>query len=176
MKLLVVIDMQNDFVNGALGSKEARTIVPRVKDKVEAYRRRGDRIIFTRDTHEEDYLDTQEGKSLPVIHCIAGTKGHEIIEELDTQGCDILDKPTFGTFQLGERIGEFVGDIDEIELCGLCSDICVVSNALILKTKFPEMLITVSVECCAGVTPQSHQAALLTMKMCQIHVVGDQDL
>lgn len=175
-KLLVVIDMQNDFVDGALGSKEARAIVSMVKEKVEAYRRCGERILFTRDTHKEDYLDTQEGRRLPIVHCVAGTKGHAIIEELNTQGYEIMDKPTFGSFQLGERIEEFVQEIDEIELCGLCSDICVVSNALILKTRFPEMLITVSAKCCAGVTPQSHLAALTTMKMCQVNVTDDEDV
>ena len=168
-KTLIVIDMQNDFISEALGTKEAQAIVPNVKKKIEEYKARGDEIIFTRDTHYEDYLKTNEGKHLPVEHCIKDSFGWEIAEELDTEGCSCIDKETFG-FRYWDMLGD---DIDEIELVGLCTDICVVSNALILKATFPEINITVDASCCAGVTPESHKAALDTMKMCQINVIGE---
>jgi len=195
-KLLIVIDMQNDFVTGSLGSSQAKRIVPAVKEKIDEYRKNGDHVIFTRDTHADDYLNTQEGKRLPVVHCIEGTEGHSIIDDLDTNGCAVFDKPTFGSIKLAEMIAfkgadvqshyrntdkqigdDSVGmyrkdvcDYDEIELCGLCTDICVVSNALILKAMLPETKISVDPSCCAGVTEESHEAALLTMKMCHINV------
>lgn len=165
MKTLIVVDMQNDFIDGSLGTKEAQAIVENVKKKIAEYRERGDEVIFTRDTHGEDYLDTPEGKKLPVVHCVRGTKGWEISGELDTSGCRLIDKPTFGWTRWSER------SFSEIELIGLCTDICVVSNALILKAMFPDVEITVDAACCAGVTPGTHQAALETMKMCQIRVV-----
>ncbi len=165
-KTLIVVDMQNDFIDGSLGTSEARAIVGRVQTKIEQYRRAGDRIIFTRDTHGEDYLDTPEGKKLPVKHCIRGTHGWQIEKSLDTRGCTIIDKPTFGWTRWNEW------DFDEVELVGLCTDICVVSNALVLKALFPEAVISVDASCCAGVTPKSHEAALMTMKMCQIDVIG----
>ena len=165
MKTLIVVDMQNDFIDGSLGTKEAQAIVENVKKKIAEYRERGDEVIFTRDTHGEDYLDTPEGKKLPVVHCVRGTKGWEISGELDTSGCCLIDKPTFGWTRWSER------SFSEIELIGLCTDICVVSNALILKAMFPDVEITVDAACCAGVTPGTHQAALETMKMCQIRVV-----
>ena len=168
-KTLIVIDMQNDFISEALGTKEAQAIVPNVKKKIEEYKARGDEIIFTRDTHYEDYLKTNEGKHLPVEHCIKDSFGWEIAEELDTNGCSCIDKETFG-FRYWDMLGD---DIDEIELVGLCTDICVVSNALILKATFPEIKITVDASCCAGVTPETHKAALTTMKMCQINVIGE---
>lgn len=171
-KLLVVVDMQNDFINGALGSAEAQKIVPAVKAKIEQAKKANETIIFTRDTHSENYLQTQEGKYLPIEHCISGSKGHQVSTELDTSGCEVLDKTSFGSLKLAERISEISNDIDEIELCGLCTDICVVSNALILKARFPEVKVTVDANLCAGVTEESHKAALLTMKMCQVNVVN----
>lgn len=166
-KTLIVVDMQNDFIDGSLGTKEAQAIVENVKKKIAEYQERGDEVIFTRDTHEEDYLETPEGKKLPVKHCIYGTKGWEIAEGLETSGCVCIDKPTFGWMRWSER------SFEEIELVGLCTDICVVSNALILKAAFPDVEITVDASCCAGVTPNTHKAALETMKMCQIQVSGE---
>ncbi len=166
-KTLIVVDMQNDFVDGSLGTKEAREIVDRVKAKIEQYRNNGQEIIFTRDTHYENYLETNEGKNLPVKHCIYGTKGWEIKEELNTEGCKVIDKKSFGW--LGWKDLE----LDEVEMVGLCTDICVVSNALIIKAAFPEIEVTVDASCCAGVTPESHKAALETMTMCQIKVIGE---
>ena len=164
MKTLIVIDMQNDFIDGSLGTAEAVAIVPKVKEKIAAYQKEGAQIIFTRDTHGEDYLQTSEGKHLPVVHCIEDTKGWEIAEGLYVEGADIINKPSFGYTGWGDYT------FDEIEIIGLCTDICVVSNALILKALFPEVKITVDSSCCAGVTPESHEAALTTMKMCQIEL------
>lgn len=167
-RTLIVIDMQNDFIDGALGTKEAQAIVPNVKKKIEEYKARGDEIIFTRDTHFEKYLETNEGKHLPVKHCIKNTYGWQISDELgNCVGCGVINKVTFGY----DKWYSF--DFEAIELVGLCTDICVVSNALILKATFPEIDITVDASCCAGVTPESHQAALTTMKMCQINVIGE---
>lgn len=171
MKTLIVVDMQNDFIDGALGTKEAVAIVPNVKKKIEEYKARGDRIIFTRDTHYDNYLETNEGKHLPVKHCIKDTYGWEISNELNTSGAYIFNKDNFGYLMWDVFNGAFYGD--EIELVGLCTDICVISNALILKAELPEIEITVDASCCAGVTPESHKAALLTMQMCQINVVGE---
>lgn len=170
--LLIVVDMQNDFVTGSLGSKQAEAIVPCVQKKIEEYTKRGDKIIFTRDTHFDNYLETQEGQFLPVVHCAKGTTGHEIIEALSTEGCDIFDKTSFGSLELAKQIAQTEDSFDEIELCGLCSDICVVSNALILKAQFPETKITVDATCCAGVSDESHTAALITMKTCQVNVIN----
>lgn len=167
MKTLIVVDMQNDFIDGSLRTKEAQAIVPNVKKKIQEYKNRGDEIIFTRDTHQSDYLDTPEGKKLPVVHCIKGTKGWQIADGLEVEGCTYIDKPTFGWTHWNERT------FQEIEMVGLCTDICVVSNALILKATFPSVEITVDASCCAGVTPQTHLAALETMKMCQILVTGE---
>lgn len=164
-RTLIVVDMQNDFIDGALGTVEAQAIVPRVKEKLAAYARRGDEIIFTRDTHEENYLDTPEGKKLPVVHCVRGTKGWELAKGLFVPGAVVVDKPNFGYQDWKERFS-----FECVELVGLCTDICVVSNALILKAQFPEAEIAVDSSCCAGVTPESHEAALLTMRMCQIEV------
>jgi nicotinamidase-related amidase len=172
-KLLIVVDMQNDFITGALGSAQAKKILPDVKAKIEGYKQNGYKIIFTRDTHFENYLDTQEGKFMPVIHCIEGSVGHLITNELSTEGCEIFDKPTFGSLALATRVA--AESFDEIELCGLCTDICVVSNAVILKARLPETRITVDAACCAGVTDESHKAALLTMKMCQVSVINEGD-
>ncbi len=168
MKTLLVIDMQNDFITGALGTAEAQAITAAAKAKIAAYRAVGDRIIYTRDTHTADYLNTSEGKKLPVIHCVKGTYGWEIADGLYAEGCEIIDKPTFG------YLGWSSLCFDEIEMIGLCTDICIISNALILKAMFPESRITVDAGCCAGVTPDAHRAALLTMRMCQIDVIGDE--
>lgn len=172
-KLLIVVDMQNDFIDGSLGTKEAQAIVPNVKAKIEEYRNQGYDIIFTRDTHSLDYLETQEGQKLPVEHCINGTKGWEIADELNAEynrTMRSIDKPSFGYNAWKDYT---LYRFDEIELCGLCTDICVVSNALIIKSIVPETPITVDARCCAGVTPETHQAALTTMKMCQINVIGE---
>ncbi len=176
MKTLIVVDMQKDFIDGALGTAEAVEIVPKVKKKIEEYKARGDEIIFTRDTHTEDYLNTNEGKHLPVVHCVKGTDGWQIPDELDIPEREHIDKPTFGWDMWDTEISAY-GDIkernfEEIEIVGLCTDICVVSNALILKALYPEINISVDPACCAGVTPASHEAALTTMKMCQINVIG----
>ena len=167
-KTLIVVDMQNDFIDGALGTKEAQAIVPNVKKKIEEYRTNGNNIVFTRDTHFSNYLETNEGKHLPVEHCIEGTYGWQIREELFTEPMPIVDKLTFGNLHWKTFF-----DFEEVEIVGLCTDICVVSNALILKAMYPEANITVDASCCAGVTPESHKAALTTMKMCQINVIGE---
>ncbi len=167
-KTLIVVDMQNDFIDGSLGTKEAQNIVEKVKNKIKQYYDAKNRIIFTRDTHGENYLDTPEGKKLPIKHCIIGTKGWEIAEGLETEGAEYINKPTFGWTHWND-----IKDFEAIELVGLCTDICVVSNALILKAMFPDVEITVDASCCAGVTPQTHKAALETMKMCQIQVIGE---
>ena len=167
-KVLIVIDMQNDFINGSLGTKEAQAIVPNVKKKIEEYRARGDEVIFTRDTHYDDYLNTNEGKHLPVEHCIKNTEGWNISKELNARNCKVINKTSFGYIPWDMWL-----ESDEIEIVGLCTDICVVSNALIIKATFPEINITVDASCCAGVTLESHKAALTTMKMCQINVIGE---
>lgn len=166
-KTLIVVDMQNDFIDMALGTKEAVAILPAVKRKITEYARRGDEIIFTRDTHAENYLDTPEGKKLPVVHCVRGTKGWQIADGLYVPGCRIIDKPNFGWPHWQDA------ELADVQIIGLCTDICVVSNALIIKALFPDAAVTVDAACCAGVTPESHQAALTTMKMCQIDVIND---
>ena len=172
-KILIVIDMQNDFVTGALGSEEAKKIVPTVVEKVKNYD--GD-VIFTRDTHGKDYMQTQEGKNLPVPHCIKDTDGWQIISELlalqQENNYKVFDKPTFGSTELAEYIkNEYEkGNIDEVELIGVCTDICVVSNAMIIKANAPELPVSVTAGCCAGVTPKKHNAALETMQSCQIKI------
>lgn len=166
-KALIVVDMQVDFVTGALGTKEAQEIVPAVRQKIEQGIQEGQRIIFTKDTHGENYLDTQEGRKLPVEHCIRNTEGWEIITELLPYVKEVVEKPTFGS----TKLPEFVSDADCIELIGLCTDICVISNAMVLKAYYPEKIIQIDASCCAGVTPQSHKNALEAMKMCQIEVI-----
>ena len=170
MKVLIVIDMQVDFINGSLGTKEAQAIVPNVINKIKEYEKIDNSIIvFTKDTHFENYLETSEGKNLPVIHCIKGTPGWEIPAEIiRNHGAHVIEKPTFGSFDLIDLMNEIKPD--EIELIGLCTDICVVTNALLLKANFYETPISVDSSCCAGVTPKSHLEALNTMKMCQIKV------
>lgn len=169
MKVLCVIDMQKDFIDGALGTNEAQEIVENVKNKILSYKAVSEQVIFTRDTHKENYMETLEGKNLPVPHCIEGTDGWEISGVLPTDGCKIIDKPTFGSMELADYVSELCG-VEEIELIGLCTDICVISNALLLKAKMPEIKIIVDSSCCAGVTPQSHNNALEAMKMCQIEI------
>lgn len=172
-KTLIVVDMQNDFIDGSLGTKEAQAIVAKVKDKIAECRSRGDEIIFTRDTHSEDYLNTPEGRKLPVEHCIKDTFGWQISDELEISNAICIDKKSFG-FMGWKLVKEQHGlEFNEIELVGLCTDICVVSNALILKAAFPEVEVTVDASCCAGVTPETHKAALETMKMCQVNIIGE---
>ena len=164
MKTLIVVDMQKDFVDGALGTSEAVAILDNVKAKIKEYIDDGDEVIFTRDTHHENYMDTNEGKHLPVVHCIEGSDGWQIYDGLYVEGCKIIDKPSFG------YTGWTDFNFEEIELIGLCTDICVVSNALILKALFPEIKVSVDSKCCAGVTVESHEAALKTMGMCQVEI------
>ena len=170
-KLLIVIDMQNDFIDGALGTPEAVAIVENVKAKIRSYSPAD--ILATKDTHETHYLQTQEGKNLPVEHCIRGSKGWEIREDIAEllDGVKIYEKPTFGSVAMALDVAEISQSEEiEVEMVGLCTDICVVSNALLLKAMMPEVKISVDASCCAGVTPESHDAALETMKMCQVEV------
>lgn len=172
MKILIVVDMQRDFIDGVLGTLEAQAIVPNVKAKIDDALQRGDVVIYTRDTHFDEYLNTQEGKHLPVPHCINKTHGWEIADGLYRQGCMVVDKYTFGSTWLPQYIvSNYRHTMDSIELIGLCTDICVISNAMILKANFPEIPIIVDSSCCAGVTPESHRNALNAMKMCQIDIV-----
>lgn len=164
-KTLIVVDMQNDFIHMALGTKEAVAIVPKVKEKIQEYVRNGHEVIFTRDTHFDDYLQTTEGKKLPVAHCIKGSQGWQIADGLYVEGCKIIDKPNFGWPHWKDE------DLEDVELIGLCTDICVVSNALIIKATFPDACVKVDSTCCAGVTVATHEAALKTMAMCQVDIV-----
>lgn len=174
MKVLVVVDMQNDFVEGALGTKEACAIVPDVVKMIEEF---DGKIVATRDTHMEDYMDSQEGKNLPVIHCVKGTDGWKINSEiqkaLDERQAVVIDKPTFGSVELGEYVRKLDREepVEEILLIGVCTDICVISNALLLKAYLPEVPVKVAASCCAGVTPEQHAQALEAMKPCQIEIV-----
>ena len=174
MHVLVVVDMQNDFVSGSLGTKEAVGIVPSVVGKVAEAVNRGDLVVFTRDTHGPDYLDSREGRSLPVAHCVRGTEGWEIIPQLTeyTRGRRVVDKPTFASRELGELLAgeQETSPVETITLVGLCTDICVISNAMVLRAFLPEAEIVVDAACCAGVTPESHAAALAAMRSCQILV------
>lgn len=174
-KFLIVVDMQNDFVDGALGSPEAVQIAPAVAEHIRRRRGEGATVIATLDTHGQDYLSTAEGRKLPVPHCIKGTDGWALNPEVEAalEGCERIEKPSFGSLRLPERVAELAGDADKltIEVLGLCTDICVVSNALLLKARFPEADISVVRECCAGVTPELHEAALKTMQSCQIAIV-----
>ena len=173
-KTLIVVDMQNDFITGALGSAEAVSIVENVKRKIAEYVERGDEIIFTRDTHKENYLDTHEGKYLPVTHCVYGTYGWEIPSDIDIPSCEHIDKNSFGYADWGFDNSTLMHrEFDEIEIVGLCTDICVISNALILRAVFPNIEITVDASCCAGVSPRTHKEALDVMKCCHICVVGE---
>lgn len=170
MRVLVIVDMQNDFIDGALGTVEARAILPALQKKLEEYRRAGDTVLFTRDTHTAEYLSTQEGKNLPVSHCIRGTEGWQIHPSLDTANCRIFDKPAFGSVELGRYIAS-LPRLEQVELAGVCTDICVISNAMLIKAFEPEVPVYVDGRCCAGVTPESHRRALEAMAVCQIHVL-----
>lgn len=171
MNVLVVVDMQNDFIDGALGTKEAVAIVPRVVEKIKGF----DGIVLaTRDTHGKDYLSTQEGKNLPVEHCIKGSEGWKIREEIEALlQEEPIDKPTFGSSALGEKLVRINENekIDTITFIGLCTDICVISNAMIAKAFLPEVPVLVDASCCAGVSVESHTQALEAMKMCQIQII-----
>ena len=169
-KILVVVDMQNDFINGALGTKEAEAIVPYVKSFIDSF---DGEVIFTRDTHYENYMETAEGKSLPVPHCIKGTEGWQIHPELDQlRRTDAIDKITFGSKELVELLKD-KGDIESITFVGLCTDICVISNAMLVKAFYPEIPLAVDAKGCAGVTHESHERALGAMKMCQIKIINE---
>ena len=172
-KILIVVDMQNDFIDGSLGTKEAVEIVPSVKEKIENF---DGRVIFTRDTHFDNYLETQEGTLLPVKHCIKDTDGWQIRPELDAlRVSEAVDKPTFGSIMLGKELVEEneKEPIESVTIIGLCTDICVISNALLIKAFLPEVPIIVDAKCCAGVTPDSHKNALNAMKACQIKIENE---
>lgn len=170
MKVLIVVDMQNDFIDGSLGTKEAEAIVGNVEKKIREW---DGLVVATRDTHSSQYLMTQEGRNLPVEHCIEGTVGWEINPviqaALDEKNAQAINKPTFGSVALAMMLMQC--GVTEIQLVGLCTDICVVSNALLLKANMPEVVISVDASCCAGVTPEKHAAALETMKSCQINIL-----
>lgn len=171
--VLFVIDMQVDFLTGALANEEGQAIVGRIAEKVKAYQDAGDYVFFTRDTHGEDYMETQEGRNLPVPHCIEGSDGWQIIEGLRelAEPENILDKPAFGSLELPKWVYKKTdGNFDEMEFCGVCTDICVISNAMIMKAAFPEITVSVDSSCCAGVTPESHQTALDAMEACQMKI------
>ena len=167
-KLLIVVDMQNDFLFGALGTPEARSILPAVRGEIASARARGVQVVYTRDTHARDYLKTQEGKRLPVPHCEQGTPGWEIVEGL-YDGGEIFDKPSFGSVALAEYAK--AGGYDDVELVGVCTDICVISNALLLKAFCPEARVWVRAAACAGATREGHENALAAMRACQVDVV-----
>ena len=175
-KVLVVVDMQNDFITGSLGTKEAEAIVEAVVAKINEYKEAGYKVVYTRDTHSEDYLSTSEGKKLPVEHCIKGTWGWQLADPIAktvVSAAQLYDKGTFGCIALGNKMKELAEEDSqlEVEVIGLCTDICVISNALIIKANIPETPINVDAKCCAGVTPDSHKNALEAMKMCQINVI-----
>ena len=171
--VLIVVDMQNDFIDGALGTAEAVQIVPKVVEKVKSF---PGTVIFTRDTHTENYLSTQEGRKLPVTHCVKGTPGWQIRAELDAlRTTDAVDKSSFGSTALTHMLASMDKSegISSVMLVGLCTDICVISNAMLIKAALPEVPVIVDAACCAGVTPASHKNALEAMKMCQIDVINE---
>ena len=171
--VLVVVDMQNDFIDGALGTKEAIAIVPNVKAKIENFE---GTVLFTRDTHFENYMDTQEGHNLPVPHCIEGTEGWEIRAELEAlRTTEAIDKVTFGSSELPTKLAELhaADPIESITFVGLCTDICVISNVMVTKAFVPEIPVIVDASCCAGVSPETHKNALEAMKVCQVKVEND---
>ncbi len=173
MNFLIVVDMQNDFIDGVLGTKEAVAILPAVKERIKNF---DGRVLFTRDTHEADYLSTQEGQNLPVEHCIKGTDGWQINAGLDAlRKEEPIDKPVFGSVALGQLLkayDTYEEKIESITLVGVCTDICVISNAMLIKSFLPEAPIFVDAACCAGVTPESHERALDAMAVCQIKVLN----
>lgn len=171
--ILIVIDMQNDFIDGALGTAEAVAIVPKVAEKVRDFK---GTVIFTRDTHGENYMQTQEGRNLPVPHCIKGSRGWEVCPALEPLRTGLtIDKPTFGSAELGRLLLELdtKEPVGSITLVGLCTDICVISNAMIAKAFLPEVPVTVDAACCAGVTPERHRNSLSAMKMCQVRIENE---
>lgn len=171
--VLVVVDMQNDFIDGTLGTKEAVAIVPKVKEKIENFE---GTVLFTRDTHFENYMDTQEGKNLPVPHCIKDTEGWQIRAELDVlRKTDAIDKVTFGSSELPAKLKKLndAEAIESITFIGLCTDICVISNVMVTKAFFPEIPVVVDAACCAGVSPETHKNALEAMKVCQVKVENE---
>ncbi|MBQ1244171.1 MAG: cysteine hydrolase [Clostridia bacterium] len=168
MKYLIVVDMQKDFITGSLGSALASAIVPRVSEKVKGF---DGKVIFTRDTHFKNYMDTQEGKKLPVSHCIKDSDGWQICDELKPYAETVVDKLTFGSIELPRLLESYGEPIEKIELCGLCTDICVISNAMVLKAAFPEVPITVDSSCSAGVSVESHNTALDAMRAVQIEII-----
>ena len=170
MKLLVIVDMQKDFIDGALGSPEAVAIVPYVKELIQGF---DGKVFFTRDTHFADYMTTQEGKNLPVAHCIQGTEGWEIHPALEAlRQTPAIDKLTFGSKELIDVIAR-EEHVESITFAGLCTDICVISNAMVVKAFYPEIPLAVDAKGCAGVTPESHKNALSAMKMCQIRIENE---
>lgn len=171
--ILIVVDMQNDFVTGSLGKEENLSIIDGIREKVLSF---DGRVIFTRDTHHSDYLESEEGKNLPVVHCIENTHGWEIVDDLkDLRDCIIIDKPAFGSVKLGERLVELDKEerIGNITLMGLCTDICVISNAILIKAFLPDAHIAVDASLSKGVTAESHKTALNAMKSCQIEIIGE---
>jgi nicotinamidase-related amidase len=167
--VLVVVDMQKDFIDGALGTKEAVAIVDNVAETIKSFE---GEVVFTRDTHFDNYMETQEGKNLPVPHCIKDTEGWQLDKKLEvirTADMKVFDKLTFGSVELAEYL-KTIKDLGEVTLIGLCTDICVISNALLIKANLPEVKINVIEKCCAGVTPDSHKNAIEAMKMCQINI------
>ena len=181
MKLLILVDMQNDFIDGSLGTPEAQAIVPKVLDKIKNW---NSPIIWTYDTHDSDYLNTQEGTKLPIIHCVKGTHGWEYPDEINAElnrnnrsfyTSEWYKKETFGCLDLAQKLNiaqDFI-NIEEIQICGLCTDICVVSNALLIKAACPRIPIICDASCCAGTTPENHQKALDIMKCCQIDIINN---
>jgi nicotinamidase-related amidase len=170
MKYLIVVDMQNDFVNGCLGSEAARMIVNKIENKIKNF---DGKIIFTMDTHNDNYLETQEGMKLPIVHCIENTHGWQIIEQLEPYAADRIKKPTFGSVELAKRLCDenIQQKIDCIELVGVCTSICVISNAMLIKAFLPEVKVIVNADCCACVSEDSHNAALKAMETAQIEIV-----
>lgn len=175
MKLLIVVNMQNDFVDGVLGTKEAVEIVPNVKKRIETFE---GIVLYTKDTHTDTYLETQEGRNLPVIHCMKGTEGWELVPEIlelqQKENGMVFEKSAFGSVKMGEYVSNLAkeGQIEDITLIGLCTDICVISNAILLKAYVPEIPIRVDASCCAGATKKSHEIALRSMRVCQIEIIN----
>lgn len=180
MHFLVVVDMQKDFIDGALGTKEAVDLVPKVVDYIKNYD--GDKIIATRDTHQANYLETLEGMKLPVVHCVEGTDGWKLNNDVANallgtkKYAGVVDKPTFGSFDLLDKIEaaacEKDEDVSQVEVCGLCTDICVLANVELIRAKWPNAIIKVNKNLTEGVTPETKEAALQTMKMTQIEIEG----
>ena len=176
MKYLVVVDMQNDFVTGSLANPDAVAILPALAEKIKTF---DGKVIFTRDTHSPAYLTTQEGKLLPVVHCVQGSPGWEIVPELERlrdSSNPVFDKPSFGSYALIAYLSaeNAVSPVESVELCGVCTDICVVTNALLIKAALPEVPLYADASCCAGTSRSAHEAALTTMQMCQVIIKGEQ--